>query len=98
MLGRGCTIIDRCLRSARFEGYYGLSTTKPGILLKQAILVHSWNDWGDACPRFEEIDLVVNCGNSRAGHGDPVLLVDWIVFSSGSEEHCQDKVLILRPS
>jgi hypothetical protein len=83
-------IIDRCLRSARFEGYCDLSTTKPGTLLKQAILVHSWNDCDDACLGFEEIDLVVNCGDSWAGHGDPEQLVDWIVFSSGSEEYRQD--------
>jgi len=59
--------IDRCLHSARFESHHGLSTTKPGTLLKQAIAVRTWNDWDDARPGFFEIDLVAHCGETTEG-------------------------------
>ncbi len=59
--------IDRCLQSARFEQRKGLSTTKPGSLLKKAIPVRTFADWDDARPGFLEIDLVAHCGGSVAG-------------------------------
>lgn len=59
--------IDRCLQSARFEKRRGLSTTKPGSLLKQQIAVRTFADWDDAQPGFMEIDLVAHCGGSVAG-------------------------------
>jgi hypothetical protein len=59
--------IDRCLQPARFEKRRGLSTTKPGGLLKQAIPVRTFADWDDAKPGFMEIDLVAHCGGSVAG-------------------------------
>jgi len=67
LLSMSRATIDRCLSSARFEDHHGLSTTKPGSLLKQAIAVRTWNDWDDACPGFEEIDLVAHCGDSVEG-------------------------------
>lgn len=67
LLGMSRATIDRCLRPARFEGPHGLSTTKPGTLLKQAIAVRTWNDWDDARPGFFEIDLVAHCGESTEG-------------------------------
>lgn len=39
--------IDRCLKSARFEHQKGLSTTKPGTLLKNAIPVQIFTSWED---------------------------------------------------
>jgi len=60
--------IDRCLKPARFEQKrYGLSTTKPGTLLKKAIPIRTFADWDDARPGFVEIDLVAHCGGSVEG-------------------------------
>lgn len=59
--------IDRCLQPARFEPRKGLSTTKPGSLLKKSIPVRTFADWDDARPGFLEIDLVAHCGDSTAG-------------------------------
>jgi hypothetical protein len=60
--------IDRCLKAARFEEKrHGLSTTKPGTLLKMAIPVRTFADWDDARPGFVEVDLVAHCGDSVEG-------------------------------
>ena len=59
--------IDRCLKSARFEHHKGLSTTKPGTLLKKAIPVRTFTEWSDERPGFEEIDLVAHCGETTEG-------------------------------
>lgn len=67
LLGMSRATIDRCLKAARFEKQRGLSTTKPGTLLKQAIAVRTWRDWDDARPGFMEMDLVAHCGATTAG-------------------------------
>ena len=59
--------IDRCLKSARFEHRKGLSTTKPGTLLKKAIPVQTFTPWEDERPGFVEVDLVAHCGETTAG-------------------------------
>ena len=59
--------IDRCLQPARFEQRCGLSTTKPGSLLKKAIPVRTYAQWDDAQPGFVEMDLVAHCGETTAG-------------------------------
>jgi hypothetical protein len=60
--------IDRCLKKARFSHpQHGLSTTKPGSLLKQAIPVRTFTPWEDERPGFLEIDLVAHCGSSVEG-------------------------------
>jgi hypothetical protein len=60
--------IDRCLKPARFEQQaHGLSTTKPGSLLKKAIPIRTFADWDDARPGFVETDLVAHCGDSTEG-------------------------------
>jgi len=59
--------IDRVLRSERYPDHHGLSTTKPGALLKKAIPVRTWADWDDARPGFVEIDLVSHCGETTEG-------------------------------
>ncbi|MCX6028346.1 MAG: transposase family protein [Chloroflexi bacterium] len=60
---------DRLLRPLRRRlGHrQGLSTTKPGTLLKQAIRVRTFADWDDARPGFTEIDLVAHGGDSAQG-------------------------------
>lgn len=59
--------IDRCLQPARFRNPRGLSTTKPGTLLKKAIPVRTWAQWDDTRPGFVEIDLLAHCGHSVEG-------------------------------
>lgn len=67
LLGMSRATIDRCLKRARFEKRRGLSTTKPGTVLKNAITVRKWNEWDDARPGFVEMDLVAHCGVSAEG-------------------------------
>jgi hypothetical protein len=59
--------IDRCLSPARFEHPHGLSTTKPGSLLKKAIPVRTYTPWDEDKPGFLEIDLVAHCGATTEG-------------------------------
>ena len=59
---------DRLLKRARARSRpHGLSTTKPGTLLKHAIPVRTFADWDDAKPGFTEVDLVAHCGDSTGG-------------------------------
>lgn len=59
--------IDRCLRPVRVTSPHGLSTTKPGTLLKKAIPVRTFADWNEDRPGFMEIDLVAHCGETTEG-------------------------------
>jgi len=59
--------IDRSLGPARFEHPHGLSTTKPGSLLKKAIPVRTYTPWDEDKPGFLEIDLVAHCGQTTEG-------------------------------
>jgi len=59
---------DRLLKRARAETKpHGLTTTKPGTLLRQAIPVRTFAQWDDAQPGFMEIDLVAHCGDATRG-------------------------------
>ena len=42
--------IDRCLRPTRIKTPYGLSTTKPGTLLKNLIPVRTFTEWDEERP------------------------------------------------
>ena len=59
--------IDRCLRPVRIKSPHGVSTPKPGTLLKQSIAVRTFTEWSEEKPGFMEIDLVAHCGESVAG-------------------------------
>ena len=60
--------IDRILRRWRGNGpRHGLSTTKPGTLLKNAIPVRTFSEWSESKPGFLEVDLVAHCGDSAEG-------------------------------
>jgi hypothetical protein len=59
--------IDRCLAPARFNHPHGLSTTKPGVLLKKNIPVRTFADWSEDKPGFLEVDLVAHCGDNTTG-------------------------------
>ena len=60
--------IDRLLKKSKERlSYKGISTTKPGTLLKSQIAIRSGSDWDDAVPGYVEIDLVAHCGETTAG-------------------------------
>jgi hypothetical protein len=59
--------IDRCLRPVRIKSQHGLSTTKPGSLLKKSIAVRTFTEWSEEQPGFMEIDLVAHCGTTTEG-------------------------------
>ena len=59
--------MDRLLTHERLRVQRtGLSTTKPGTLLKQHIPVQT-NQWNERRPGFLEADTVAHCGDSMAG-------------------------------
>jgi hypothetical protein len=59
--------IDPCLRAVRIRSSHGLSTTKPGSLLKNLIPIRTFTEWDEERPGFLEIDLVAHCGNTTEG-------------------------------
>ncbi len=59
--------IDRCLSSAYQTHPHGLSTTKPGTLLKKSIPIRTYTPWNEERPGFMEIDLVAHCGDTAEG-------------------------------
>jgi hypothetical protein len=68
LLSMSRATIDRCLKKARFtHPQHGLSTTKPGSLLKKAIPIRTFTPWEDEHPGFLEIDLVAHCGSTTEG-------------------------------
>jgi len=68
LLSMSRATIDRCLKKARFtHPQHGLSTTKPGSLLKKAIPIRTFTPWEDEQPGFLEIDLVAHCGQTTEG-------------------------------
>jgi hypothetical protein len=69
LLTMSAATIDRRLRPFRQQMRpHGLSTTKPGTLLKQQVPVRTYTPWEEQQPGFVEIDLVAHCGMSTAGH------------------------------
>jgi hypothetical protein len=59
---------DRLLQARRRDGQpRGISTTKPGALLKRHVPVRTFTDWNDARPGFLEADLVAHCGTRAEG-------------------------------
>jgi hypothetical protein len=68
LLSMSRSTIDRCLKHARFTSpQRGISTTKPGVLLKRAIPIRTFTPWEEERPGFLEIDLVAHCGSSVEG-------------------------------
>jgi len=58
---------DRLLAPERQEQRRGLSTTRPGNLLKRQIRVRTFAEWDQVRPGFFEADLVAHCGESAEG-------------------------------
>jgi hypothetical protein len=68
LLAMSPATIDRCLKRARFTSpQRGISTTKPGTLLKAAIPIRTFTPWAEEHPGFLEIDLVAHCGSTTEG-------------------------------
>jgi hypothetical protein len=63
-VGTAGRILSRAQRSRK---PFGLSTTKPGTLLKDQILIRTFSDWNEDVPGFLEIDLVAHCGETTSG-------------------------------
>lgn len=57
--------VDRLLHSIRHPR--GLSTTKPGALLKHQIPIRTFSDWDEQQAGFLEADLVAHCGGDVSG-------------------------------
>ncbi|EFH86194.1 integrase family protein [Ktedonobacter racemifer DSM 44963] len=58
---------DRLLRMHRGRGPSGLSTTRPGTLLKQQIPIRTFQQWNETQPGFLEADLVAHGGVDTKG-------------------------------
>lgn len=67
VLQMSASTIDRRMAPFRPQRGRGLSTTKPGTLLKDAIPIRTFADWDEAKPGFLEMDLVAHCGDTVAG-------------------------------
>lgn len=67
LLNISAATIDRLMATTRSKfGKLGLSTTKPGSLLKKHIPVKT-GQWDEQNPGFLEADTVAHCGTSVAG-------------------------------
>jgi hypothetical protein len=67
LLQMSAATIDRKLHRYKQQPGRGLSTTKPGTLLKQSIPIRTFTEWDDVQPGFVEMDLVAHCGDSNEG-------------------------------
>jgi hypothetical protein len=67
LLSMSRSSIDRCLGPSHREHPRGLSTTKPGTLLKKSIPVRTYTPWDEEKPGFLEVDLVAHCGQTTEG-------------------------------
>jgi hypothetical protein len=76
--------IDRLLKPQRAgQQKHGLSTTKPGSILKHHIPIKT-NQWDENKPGFLEADTVAHCGTSTAGMF--VLTVNGVDIATGWTE------------
>jgi len=66
--GVSAATIDRRLAERRQQHKpRGLTTTKPGSVLKSQIPIRTYTPWNEEAPGFVEIDLVAHGGTSAAG-------------------------------
>ena len=59
--------VDRILNPERERIRQGVSTTRPGNLLKHQVQIRTFADWDDVTPGFVEADLVAHCGGNTNG-------------------------------
>ena len=67
LLTMSAATADRLLRAQRLVGQRGISTTRPGTLLRQQIPIRTYQQWNEARPGFLEADLVAHCRQSKEG-------------------------------
>ena len=67
LLAMSAATADRFLRPVRKRTPRGLSTTRPGTLLKKQIPIRTFQDWNESRPGFVEADVVAHCGTSVEG-------------------------------
>jgi hypothetical protein len=67
LLAMSAATADRLLRAQRLVGQRGISTTRPGTLLRQQIPIRTYQQWDEARPGFLEADLVAHCRQSKEG-------------------------------
>ena len=67
LLAMSAATMDRKLQPYRQQQGRGLSTTKPGTLLKHSIPIRTFTEWDDARPGCMEMDLVAHCGDTAEG-------------------------------
>ena len=73
--------IDRLLKKFRMRyGKRGLSTTKPGSMIKELVPIKT-NQWNETRPGFIEADTVAHCGTNIAG--DYVFSLDTVDIATG---------------
>jgi len=76
--------IDRLLEPVRISyNKHGMSTTKPGTLLRKHIPILT-NQWNESRPGFLEADTVAHCGQSMAGTF--TLTIDLVDIATGWTE------------
>jgi len=76
--------IDRMLKHMRASSHkWGLSTTKPGSLLKRHIAIAT-DQWDESRPGYLEVDTVAHCGTS--GEGTFVFTLNCIDMATGWRE------------
>jgi hypothetical protein len=67
LLAMSVSTAERLLSHSRRSHERGISTTLPGVLLRQQIPIHTFTDWTRERPGLFEIDLVAHCGGTAAG-------------------------------
>ena len=84
LLGMSAATIDRYLAKAKARGaLHGMSTTKPGTLLRTSITIRKAGDEVEADPGFFEADTVAHCGPTLKGEfARTVNLTDMITVGS----------------
>ncbi len=58
---------DRLLRPTRASQGRGVSTTKPGALIKRHVPIRTFAAWTESRPGFMEADRVARCGQRAEG-------------------------------
>jgi hypothetical protein len=67
LLQMSAATIDRRLQSFRQQRGQGMSTTRPGTLLKHSIPLRTFAEWDEVQPGFVEMDVVAHCGETVQG-------------------------------
>src|SRR5713226_1217151 len=81
---------DRMVRRLReTDRPHGISTTKPGRLLKRQVPVRTFGEWDDLRPGFFEADLVAHCGGSTDGSFLYTLCLTDVAPGGRSACHCR---------